>query len=107
MSHLNFEVVLDPFVTDDEPPCISIDKLNWRNSSKGMFIETFNDNLIESRNDILQNIDGNINEAVLYIGNLYHTSAKSCRMVECIIADEYHAFFFCPKYVNIKKKIII
>ena len=40
-----------------------------------MFIETFNDNLIESRNGILQNIDGNINEAVLSIVNLYHTSA--------------------------------
>ena len=80
MSHLNFEVIPDPIVTDDEPPCISIDKLKWRDSSKGMFIETFNGNLIESRNGILQNIDGNINEAVLSIVNLYHTSAKSCRM---------------------------
>ena len=80
LSHLNFEVVLDPIVTDDEPPCNSIDKLKWRDSSKGMFIETFNDNLIESRNGILQNIDGNITEAVLSIVNLYHTSAKSCRM---------------------------
>jgi len=64
LSHLNCEVVLDPIATDDEPPCISSDKLKWRDSSKGMFIETVNDNLIESRNDIMQNIDGNINEAV-------------------------------------------
>ena len=81
LSHLNFEVIPDPFVTDPEPPCISIAKLNWRNGSKGKFIETFNDNLIESRNDMLHTIDGNINEAVLSIVNLYQTSAKSCRMV--------------------------
>ena len=69
LSHLKFEVIPDPIVTDPEPPCISIDKLKWRDSSKGMFIETFNDNLIESRNDSLHTIDGNINEAVLYIVN--------------------------------------
>jgi len=81
LSHLQCEVIPDPIATDPEPPRISIDKLNWRNSSKDMFIETFNDNLIECRNDILHTIDGNINEAVLYIVNLYQTSAKSCRMV--------------------------
>jgi len=75
LSHLKVEVIPDPIITDPEPPCISIDKLKWRDSLKGMFIETFNDNLMESRNDMLQNIDGNINEAVLSIVSLYHTSA--------------------------------